>query len=57
MRISIVQYSVLYMHISISHSSTFKTAYTDAYNAHYTVRVYTTVFLKMKSSVSKHEKT
>ena len=32
-------------------SSTYKTAYTDAFKTHYTVPVYTTVFLKMNPRV------
>jgi len=38
------------LHVSVSatfHSSTYKTAYTDACKTHSTIPVYTTVFLKM----------
>jgi len=30
-----------------THSSTYKTAYTEACRTHYTIPVYTTIFLKM----------
>jgi len=39
-------YSVLYMH-QYKQSSTYKTAYTDAFKTHYTTPVYATVFLKI----------
>jgi hypothetical protein len=44
-----VQYSVFYMH-QYKHSSTYKTAC----KTHYTITVYTTVFLEDELSGSKH---
>jgi len=39
---------------SILHSSTYETAYTDAYKTHYTIAVLTTVLLKVNRRVTKH---
>jgi len=44
-----VQYSVFYMH-QYKHSSTYKTAC----KTHYTITVYTTIFLEDELSGSKH---
>ena len=41
-----VWYSVFYMH-QYKQSCTYKTAYADACTTHYTIPVYTTLFLKM----------
>jgi hypothetical protein len=53
-----VWYGVLYMQYKKSvfyqyqtHSSTYKTAYTDTSRTHYTVLLYTTVFLKKNPRV------
>jgi len=40
-----------------THSSTYKTANADALTTHYTIPIYTTVFLKMNPRVRKMYKT
>ena len=50
-----VWFSVFYMHRY--KQSTYKTAYTDACKAYYTVTVYTTVFLEMNPPVRNLQKT
>ena len=45
------------MRVFDTHSSTYWTAYTDACKTHYTISVYTTVFLKMNPRLRNMQKT
>jgi hypothetical protein len=46
-------YDAFYMH-QCKHSSTYQTVFTDTCSKYHTMTVYTTVFLKKKSSDWKH---